>query len=386
MDYIKIPDLDPYPLSELQDTDLFEVCFYNGTTFLTKKITGAQIKAAVSGAASWGSITGTLSNQTDLQNALNALAPLDTPTFTGTVFAPYSITINDYTFPEFNGAEGKFLASLGGSSVAWVTPQGLGAEKFLSICSTQYSRTLPAPVTLADGAIANGVSFFTQADLIAAGTTSYNQYNLASTRPLTLTGTSGQANINILGTNYLCSFALTLTATANQFVSNHAATIKLATGIDVVAESGVLRFGDENTVNLNNITITTISGNLNGTFGTTVIDHIRIPYAGTPYFGLRLHHTIRVNFNIALGTAQTYSLQLRRWSNNTIVGSSIAVSRNPDETGQQFVFESYTSGQTDPFVQGGFYFAFVNNSGQTVDFVNNCGILIQTVYQKPINF
>lgn len=35
--------------------------------------------------ASWGAITGTLANQTDLQNALNLKAPLASPTFTGTV-------------------------------------------------------------------------------------------------------------------------------------------------------------------------------------------------------------------------------------------------------------------------------------------------------------
>jgi hypothetical protein len=36
----------------------------------------------------WGSITGTLSSQTDLQTALNLKAPLASPTFTGTVTAP----------------------------------------------------------------------------------------------------------------------------------------------------------------------------------------------------------------------------------------------------------------------------------------------------------
>lgn len=40
------------------------------------------------GGGIWGSITGTLSNQTDLQNALNLKANLASPTFTGTVTAP----------------------------------------------------------------------------------------------------------------------------------------------------------------------------------------------------------------------------------------------------------------------------------------------------------
>lgn len=39
------------------------------------------------GGAVWGGITGTLSDQTDLQTALNAKAPTDSPTFTGNVTA-----------------------------------------------------------------------------------------------------------------------------------------------------------------------------------------------------------------------------------------------------------------------------------------------------------
>ncbi len=37
------------------------------------------------GGSSWGSITGTLSSQTDLQSALNGKAPINNPTFTGSV-------------------------------------------------------------------------------------------------------------------------------------------------------------------------------------------------------------------------------------------------------------------------------------------------------------
>lgn len=41
-----------------------------------------------SSSPAWGVITGTLSAQTDLQNALNAKAPIASPTFTGTVTVP----------------------------------------------------------------------------------------------------------------------------------------------------------------------------------------------------------------------------------------------------------------------------------------------------------
>ncbi len=56
----------------------------NGTTNLVSaKI--YQARNGTDGSSTWGSITGTLSAQTDLQTALNAKAPLASPTFTGTV-------------------------------------------------------------------------------------------------------------------------------------------------------------------------------------------------------------------------------------------------------------------------------------------------------------
>lgn len=49
---------------------------------------GLQASASSPGSAAWGSITGTLSNQTDLETALNLLAPLASPALTGTPTAP----------------------------------------------------------------------------------------------------------------------------------------------------------------------------------------------------------------------------------------------------------------------------------------------------------
>jgi hypothetical protein len=62
----------------------------------------------VVGAAAWGDITGTLSNQTDLQGALDAKAPIADPTFTGTATIPSA----DITTADFNAG------GLGGE-VSW---------------------------------------------------------------------------------------------------------------------------------------------------------------------------------------------------------------------------------------------------------------------------
>jgi hypothetical protein len=63
----------PAHTGNLQATDLIECTSIIGGVPTNTAITGTQIIAAASGgSATWGAITGTLSTQTDLQNALNA--------------------------------------------------------------------------------------------------------------------------------------------------------------------------------------------------------------------------------------------------------------------------------------------------------------------------
>lgn len=71
------------------------------------------------GGASWGSITGTLSSQTDLWTALSALAPTAGPSFTGTVSITGSwgsVTIGDSTTGSlalYNGSQTTTYAASG---------------------------------------------------------------------------------------------------------------------------------------------------------------------------------------------------------------------------------------------------------------------------------
>jgi len=65
------PNLTPHT-GNLQATDLIECTSIVGGLPVNTAITGAQIIAAASSGATWGSITGTLSSQTDLQSTLNA--------------------------------------------------------------------------------------------------------------------------------------------------------------------------------------------------------------------------------------------------------------------------------------------------------------------------
>ena len=94
--------------------------------------------------------------------------------------------------------------------------------------------------------------------------------SLNSSRTITLTGTSGTANINIGGVDYLATFASNLTTTANNFVTTHAAAILLATGGVVTASAGVITYVDL-TAGFPAITITNATTNLAGTLGTASV-------------------------------------------------------------------------------------------------------------------
>jgi hypothetical protein len=87
---------------------------------------------------------------------------------------------------------------------------------------------------------------------------------IAQTRTLTLTGTSGTANVTIGGTAYLATFATSLTVTAANFVTTHAATILAAKGVVVTAANGVLTFANVG-VALPAISRANASGDLAGT-------------------------------------------------------------------------------------------------------------------------
>ena len=85
-----------------------------------------------------------------------------------------------------------------------------------------------------------------------------------SSQAITLTGTSGTANVAIDGTDYLAAFETDLTTTANNFVTAHAATILAEHGLTVTADAGVLTFVGA-TEGFLNPTITNATGNLDGT-------------------------------------------------------------------------------------------------------------------------
>jgi hypothetical protein len=304
---------------------------------------------------------------------------------------------NKYYIPNNYGADGTALVSNGllQQDLAW---KPVVTDEFVNHSSTQWSTTPASATTLADGEIANGFTFFTNGNKVASGTTSYNEYDIAFGLTITITGSSGTANININGTNYLATWNTSQHQTAVDFVSTHESALNADNVRVFVLGSGTdgrLRFCSTEAI-LNGITITTLTGNLNGTIAneftgdtTAQPDHVLVPYSGEPYDGDRIHHGFRVNFTITPsgGSTQSLALSLRRYKDDSVIASELLVLRTADEGAQQFNFLSYTNGATDPFVEGGFYFALRNDSGGSIEIAAEpVGILIQNTFQKSCKF
>ena len=94
---------------------------------------------------------------------------------------------------------------------------------------------------------------------------------VAGAKTCTLTGTSGTCNVNINGTNYLATFATSLTVTAANFVTAYAATILAREGRAVVTSSGAVITVTMGVPGYNVlITSTNATGDLDGSEATTV--------------------------------------------------------------------------------------------------------------------
>jgi hypothetical protein len=118
--------------ADLEATDLIEVSTLEAGSYVTKSITGQELIDAIPpAAATWGSITGTLSSQTDLQSALNAKQDTLTLTTTGTSGAA-TLVGSTLNIPQYSGgASGNFrrlVASDSGNN----TISGTTAETIIS--------------------------------------------------------------------------------------------------------------------------------------------------------------------------------------------------------------------------------------------------------------
>ena len=135
------------PLSANLVTGEIAINTSTGAAF-TKTDAGSVVQIGGSGGGgTWGSITGTLSSQTDLDTALGLKAPLASPTFTGTVTIPSGASISGYL-------------TTSSASSTYQTLSGMTSYLTTSTAASTYapiaSPTFTGTVTIPSGALISG--------------------------------------------------------------------------------------------------------------------------------------------------------------------------------------------------------------------------------------
>lgn len=123
----------------------------SGTANTSTYLRGDGTWAAMSGGISWGGITGTLSGQTDLQNALNAKASLTGANFSGNIHTQGQVS-SDGNVVAANflvfGNSGHYLQSAGGEFNVAVFPDKGGITRYVPlVADTTGLVSLTAEIT-----------------------------------------------------------------------------------------------------------------------------------------------------------------------------------------------------------------------------------------------
>lgn len=195
------------------------------TSFLINKVSNLAAQGTGSGGSggggTWGSITGTLSSQTDLQSALDLKAPLASPTFTGTVTAPdidnATTTVSNYV--EFTNELANTLLALDGS------------KRTLSLSTSTYP-------SLTELSYVKGVTSAIQTQLNTK----------QATISLTTTGTSGAATfianvLNIPQYQAAGTYVTSVSGTTNRITSSGGTTPAIDIAATYVGQTSITTLG-----------------------------------------------------------------------------------------------------------------------------------------------
>ena len=225
------------------------------------KIDNEDIKAV------WGGITGTLSNQTDLQNALNLKAPLDSPLFTTLVSLANNIWLR---FVDYSGT--GFLNTLKGNqdnSVDVGVQLNVGSIETEEDAGRITRLDMPVSSSSPDGTIMSATDKIDGNNVLEVGAYSdgaggidgrfVKNYgaNIQNITRVTTATYSILASDNIIHSTYSATGAVTITLPTAQLVSGRIITIKDAGGLAgtnniTIATEGAEKIDGLDTLVINN--------------------------------------------------------------------------------------------------------------------------------------
>jgi len=312
----------------------------------------------VNSVTSWGTITGTLSNQTDLQTALNLKAPLASPTFTGTVSG---ITKSMVGLSNVDNTSDTNKPISSATQTALDTKAPLASPTFtgtvsgvtksmVGLSNVDNTSDLNKPISTATQTALNG-----KEPTLTAGTS--NQYYRGDKTFQSLITTAVAEGTNLYFTNARSRSSISLTTTG----TSGAATYDNITGILNVPAylGGVTSF------NTRTGAITLTSGDVTTALGfTPVTDARTITINGTTY-DLTANRSWTIasgvtSFNTRTGaitpTAGDYTTALVTESTNlyyTNTRSRNAISLTTTGTSGSATYDNTTGILNIPAYQGG---------------------------------
>lgn len=198
-----------------------------------------------------------------------------------------------------------------------------------------------------------GVTFGTGTNVITYTGLSENLHRsfgfaLPQTNTVTLTGTSGTANITVNGVAYLATFNTNLTTTASDFVTSHATALSTA-GVTVTSSAAVLTFVSADPSVLFTISdAVNASGDLAGTEAVAALSDKTLMWivdGGTniPFVDITSAGNIRVNnYTPEETTSQVITNQYHRLTKQSGPATISQGSGN-----QRFALPNFPSGSTD---------------------------------------
>lgn len=274
---------------------------------------------------------------------------------------------------------------------------GQNIEAHKNFGASTFYNGIGSPISILSSQNLNLNTLIDNGSIVTEETTDYYELNFRYSRTIILGGTSGSANVVIDGVTYPINFVTNLNVTASTFVTSISATMSTL-GIQVYAvgsgtTDGRIRFCcDTNTI-LNGISITNISGSLNGSLKNEFtglpladLDHFKVPYVSTPVDGQLLNHTIRVNILMITGSLHHASIGLFDISTDAPIDFSDQVNRNPHTGFNLVLLDVFTSSNNDAKAKNGFYIRFTNPTNTTLQIYRYIKISVVTRFQNPTLF